>query len=81
MSRKPIIAGNWKMHNNCAQTIELIEGLKQELKDIDKNVNIVIGCQNMCGIGLTKNFAIVDHIPIIANNEDELIEKIKQLKK
>ena len=38
MSRKPIIAGNWKMHNNCAQTIELIEGLKQELKDIDKNL-------------------------------------------
>ena len=38
MSRKPIIAGNWKMHNNNAQSIELTEGLKAELKEIDKNL-------------------------------------------
>ena len=38
MSRKPIIAGNWKMHNNCAQSVELIQGLKAELKDIEKDL-------------------------------------------
>lgn len=38
MSRKPIIAGNWKMHNNNAQSVELTEGLKAELKEIDKNL-------------------------------------------
>ena len=58
-----------------------INTLVPRLKDIDKNVNIVIGCQNMCGIGATKSFAIVDHIPIIANSEDELINKIKEIYK
>lgn len=32
MSRKPIIAGNWKMHNNCAQSVELTKGLRKELE-------------------------------------------------
>ena len=30
MARKPIIAGNWKMHNNKAQAKELIEMLSQK---------------------------------------------------
>ncbi len=33
--RKPLIAGNWKMHNNLAETIELLNGLKRELLDFD----------------------------------------------
>lgn len=32
MSRRPIIAGNWKMHNNSAQSAELAVGIMQELK-------------------------------------------------
>jgi triosephosphate isomerase (TIM) len=31
--RKPLIAGNWKMHNTIAETIELLNGLKRELVD------------------------------------------------
>ncbi len=42
-----------------------------------QNVQIQIGCQNFCGIGRSKSFVIVDHIPIIAENEKELIEKVK----
>ena len=68
-----------KVCNRCKATN--INTLVPRLKEIDKTANIIIGCQNMCGIGMTKSFAIVDHIPIIANNEDELIEKIKQIKK
>ncbi len=34
MSRKPIIAGNWKMHNNCEESIALVEGLKENLKNL-----------------------------------------------
>lgn len=36
MSRKPIIAGNWKMHNNCAQSAELANAVMAELKEYDK---------------------------------------------
>ena len=38
MSRRPIIAGNWKMHNNRAQSEELICGIKDAIKDIDKDL-------------------------------------------
>lgn len=31
----------------------------------------------MCGIGFKKSFCILNNIPIIAENEDELILKIK----
>ncbi len=49
-----------------------------KLKEIDSNAEIQIGCQNFCGIGRSKNFVIVNHTPIIALNEDELIEKVKE---
>lgn len=31
MARKPLIAGNWKMHKTCSQAEELIQELRQEL--------------------------------------------------
>jgi len=34
--RKPIIAGNWKMHNNSAQSKELVNDLMANLKEFDK---------------------------------------------
>ena len=36
MSRRPVIAGNWKMHKLQAESVELINGLMAELKDMDK---------------------------------------------
>lgn len=42
------------------------------------DVEIKIGCQNLCGIGRDKSFVIVDHVPIIADNEKELLEKVKE---
>ena len=55
-----------------------IKTLIPKLKEIDSNANIIVGCQNFCGIGRTKSFIVVDHIPIIADNEIELIQKIKE---
>jgi uncharacterized protein YuzB (UPF0349 family) len=55
-----------------------INTLVPRLKEIDPNAEIEIGCQSFCGIGATKSFAIVNNIPIIADNEDELISKIKE---
>ena len=35
MARRPIIAGNWKMHNNKAAAKELITGIVAGVKDLD----------------------------------------------
>jgi triosephosphate isomerase len=41
--RKTIIAGNWKMYKTVSQAIELANGLKRELFDLDsENIDIVI---------------------------------------
>ena len=48
----------------------------EKLKQIDPNVEINIGCQNMCGIGRNKPFVILNHKPIIGSDEEDLIKKI-----
>ncbi len=58
-----------------------VSSIVPKLEEIDPNAKIIIGCQNFCGIGRTKNFAIVNHIPIIADTEEELILKIKEFLK
>ena len=55
-----------------------IDSLLPKLKEIDSSAEIIIGCQNFCGIGAKKPFVICNHVPIVADNENELIEKIKQ---
>ncbi len=37
MSRRPVIAGNWKMHNLQQEAINLTNGIMQELKTEDKS--------------------------------------------
>jgi triosephosphate isomerase len=39
--RKPIIAGNWKMFKRISEAIELVEGLKRELREV-KEVEVVV---------------------------------------
>jgi len=39
--RKPIIAGNWKMFNTINEAVELVNGLKRNLSDVDQ-VDIVV---------------------------------------
>ncbi len=41
MTRKPIIAGNWKLHKNIKEAIELVTLLKRQVGDI-QSVEIVI---------------------------------------
>jgi triosephosphate isomerase len=40
--RKLIIAGNWKMHKSIPEAIELANGLKRELFDLQDSIDIVI---------------------------------------
>jgi len=39
--RKPILAGNWKLNNNCQEAVELVTLLKRDLGDIT-DVDIVV---------------------------------------
>lgn len=38
MSRRPIIAGNWKMHNNRGESAQLVSAIKEAIQDIDKDL-------------------------------------------
>lgn len=55
-----------------------INTLLPRLKQLDANAEIIIGCQNFCGIGARKPFVICNHVPIVVETEDELIDKVKQ---
>lgn len=55
-----------------------IKTLIPKLKEIDKEAIINVGCQNVCGIGRSKAFVILNDKLIVANTEDELIKNIKQ---
>jgi len=55
------------------------ETLVEKIKLIDSNAKIELGCQNMCAIGSEKPFVIVNGILLFDENEDNLIEKIKDI--
>ena len=53
--------------------------LASKLKELDPNALIDIKCQSMCAIGAKKPFVIVNGIPVIDENIDALILKIKNI--
>ncbi len=38
MTRRPVIAGNWKMHNDTKESIDLVNGIMEGVRDIEKSV-------------------------------------------
>ena len=42
--RKPVIAGNWKMHKTISEGFEFIDGIKDKVKDTDVEVMIFVPC-------------------------------------
>ena len=70
---------NIKLCPKCkAVNIPLI---KKELAKTNKEITYEIGCLSFCGIGMTKAFAVVNNNPIVCNNNEELITKIKEVLK
>jgi len=39
--RKPVIAGNWKMHNTISESLDLVRGIKDRIEDVT-GVEIVV---------------------------------------
>lgn len=51
--------------------------LSEKLKELDPEATIDLKCQNMCAIGARKPFVIVNGIPVIDENIDSLLDKVK----
>jgi triosephosphate isomerase (TIM) len=64
--RKPIIAGNWKMHNNIKEAVELVNGLKRELVNVEA-VDIVV-CPVFTGLSDVHELLIDSNIALGAQD-------------
>lgn len=56
-----------------------VKTLKKALQEIDPNADIDVRCQNLCGIGRTKPFVVVNYVPVIKDNEQELIHAVRDI--
>jgi triosephosphate isomerase (TIM) len=64
--RKPLIAGNWKMHNTLTETIDLLNGLKRSL--IDCNEVDVLVCPPYTSLSDAHDILIDSDIALGAQN-------------
>ena len=67
--RKLIIAGNWKMNKTVAEGLDLVNGIKRELKDV-KEVDIVV-CPPFTALGEVSKAILDSNIRLGAQNMSE----------
>lgn len=67
--RRKIIAGNWKMNKTVAEAVDLVNGLKRELKDV-KEVDIVV-CPPYTALGEVSKAVLESNIRLGAQNMSE----------
>jgi triosephosphate isomerase len=66
MSRKPLIAGNWKMHKTIQEACQLVTLIKRELIDFDK-VDIVV-CPPFTALSSVYDIIMETNIKLGAQN-------------
>ena len=69
--RKLIIAGNWKMNKTVAESLDLVGGIKRELKDV-KEVDVVV-CPPFTALGEVSKAILDSNIRLGAQNMSEHI--------
>ena len=67
--RKLIIAGNWKMNKTVAEGLDLVNGIKRELKDV-KEVDIVV-CPPFTALSEVSKAILDSNIRLGAQNMSE----------
>jgi triosephosphate isomerase len=67
--RKLIIAGNWKMNKTVAEALDLVNGIKRELKDV-KEVDIVV-CPPFTALSEVSKAVLDSNIRLGAQNMSE----------
>ena len=65
-TRKPMVAGNWKMNKTSAEAAELLQSLKPELKDVT-TVDLVV-CAPYVDLPIAKQILAGSNIKIGAQN-------------
>lgn len=63
--RKPIIAGNWKMHNTIEEAVKLVEELKPLVKESESEVVV---CPTFVALDAVKKAAAGSNIKVGAQN-------------
>jgi len=71
------VKNEFKICDKCKGTN--LFALKAELEKIDNDANIRIGCLSYCGPGRDFPFVFVNNKPIKAENQLELVTKVKQM--
>ena len=54
-----------------------VNSLVPKIKKIYNDLDIKIHCIQYCGIGRDKIVVLLDHIPIIGDSEEEVINKLR----
>lgn len=54
-----------------------IDSLVPKIKKISNDIDIKIHCIQYCGVGRDKIVILVDNKPIIGNNEEDVINKLR----
>ena len=55
-----------------------VSTLVPKIKSISDDIEVEIHCIQFCGIGRNKIVVLVNHVPIMGDTEEEVIEKIKE---
>ena len=66
----------FKICNKCRCDSDL---LSSKLKELDSNAKIMVGCVSMCAVGKNNPFVIVNGIPVIGNDIDDLDLRVKEM--
>lgn len=65
-TRRPMVAGNWKMNKTLSEAKELLDALQPELKDIE-TVDLVV-CTPYIDLPLAKEALVGSNIKVGAQN-------------
>lgn len=70
--RKNIVAGNWKMNNNAAETSELINELKESIKELTLKTRVIVA-PTFVNLSLAKSTSLNSDIEVAAQNMHQAV--------